>query len=372
MKKNALLMSIGAITILASCSSENQKQQQQETYKVISALVTDTVITNEYVGEINALQNVELRSRIEGFIETILVDEGAIVSKGQLLFTISSREYQQNLQKAKAGLQNALAELKSAEIELVNTQKLLEKKIVADTEVEMQKAVVEALQAKVAEAQSDQAQANLNLSFTEVRAPFEGIINRIPNKEGSLVEEGTLLTSISNNKEVYAYFHVSEKDYLDYTISKGEGKSKEVTLVLANGSTYNYKGLVETTESEFDKSTGNIAFRAKFPNPDNLLKHGASGKVVVKTDLKNAMLIPQKSTFEIQGNVYVFVVNNEGIVQQRQINLISRLSHWYIIEPLLTQERIIYEGIQKVKDGDQVQTELVSFSDNSNSNKDKK
>jgi RND family efflux transporter MFP subunit len=348
MKKNTLLLGIGAVMILASCSTKSQKEQQQETYKVTSPHVTDTVITNEYVAEINALQNVELRSRIKGFIEIIMVDEGATVRKGQLLFTISSREYQQNLQRTKASLQNAFAELKSAEIELANTQKLLDKNIVSITEVEMQQSKVDALKANVAEIQSDVAQANLNLSFAEVKAPFDGIINRIPNKVGSLVEEGTLLTSISNNKEVLAYFNVSEKDYLDYAISKGEGKSKEVSYCLANGTLYKHTGIIETTESEFDKSTGNIAFRAKFPNPENLLKHGASGKVLVKTELKNAMLIPQKSTFEIQENIYVFVVTEDNKVQQRKncshSTIATFICHQFHLLPMIKLFTKVYKS----------------------------
>lgn len=362
MKKNALLLSVGAIMILASCSTKSEKEQQ-ETYKVTSPLVTDTVITNEYVAEINALQNVEMRSRINGFIETILVDEGQTVRQGQPLFTISSKEYQQELLKAKAALKSAMADLKSTEIELENSQKLLDKNIIGKPEYDLAAAKVESLKAQVEEAESDKAQAEINLSFAEIKAPFDGIINRIPNKTGSLIEEGTLLTSISNNKEVFAYYNVSEKDYMDYATSKGEGKSKEVSLVLANGTLYNHTGKIETIESEFDRSTGNIAFRAKFPNPEDLLKHGGSGKVLVKTELTNAMLIPQKSTFEIQGNLYVFIVDAENMVKQRQIIPLARLPHLYAIEHLLSaNEKIIYEGIQRVKDGDKVQTETVSFS----------
>jgi membrane fusion protein (multidrug efflux system) len=134
-------------------------------------------------------------------------------------------------------------------------------------------------------------------------------------------------------------------------------------LVLVNGTLYNHTGKIETTESEFDRSTGNIAFRAKFPNPENLLKHGGSGKVLVKTELKNAMLIPQKSTFEIQGNIYVFIVDAANMVKQRQIIPLARLPLLYAIEHSLSaNEKIIYEGIQRVKDGDKVQTETVSFS----------
>jgi membrane fusion protein (multidrug efflux system) len=370
-KFKLLFLLIGTLNI--ACNSKKEGAQIDENVvPVITVSKQDTIVQNSFVADIQAKKNIEIRTRASGLVQQIFVNEGQFVKKGQRLFKINDAELRMELNKVAANLKQAAAEIKIAEIEVNQLQALYAKDFVALNELDMAKAKLAAARAKYAFVNAELSAVKQKIEFTNIVAPFEGVLDVIPFKEGSLVEEGTLLTSISNNKEVYAYFHVSEKDYLDYTISKGEGKSKEVTLVLANGSTYNYKGLVETTESEFDKSTGNIAFRAKFPNPDNLLKHGASGKVVVKTDLKNAMLIPQKSTFEIQGNVYVFVVNNEGIVQQRQINLISRLSHWYIIEPVLTQERIIYEGIQKVKDGDQVQTELVSFSDNSNSKKDKK
>jgi membrane fusion protein (multidrug efflux system) len=367
MNRNTLLLSVAAIIILASCST-NTTKEAQEKYQVVTPLITDTLITNEYVAEINAFQNVEVRSRIKGFIETILVDEGQTVRKGQTLFTISSKEYLQDVQKTKAALKSAMADLKSAEIELNNSQKLFDKKIIGLPEYDLAAAKVQAMKAKVEEAESDKAQAELNLSFAEVKAPFNGIINRIPNKTGSLVEEGTLLTTISNNKDVYAYFNVSEKDYLDYATTKGEGKSKDVSLLLANGRLYNHTGKIETTESEFDKSTGNIAFRAKFPNPENLLKHGGSGKVQVKTELKNVTLIPQKSTFEVQENIYVFVVDASNKVQQRKIVPSYRLPQLYVIASGLSpNDKIIYEGIQKVKDGDVVLPEPISFSQIANS-----
>jgi RND family efflux transporter MFP subunit len=372
MKKNTLIWSIAAALLLAACSTD-KKKETQEKFQVVHPIVKDTIYLNEYVAEINALQNVEVRSRIKGFIESVLVDEGQAVRKGQTLFSINQQAHKLDLSKARAALKSATADLKSAEIELENIEKLLKKKIVAPTEVDIQKAKVDALKAKVAEAESDEAQAELNLSFTEIKSPFDGIINRIPNKTGSLVEEGTLLTTVSNNKEVFAYFNVSEKEYLEYATSKQEGNSKEVSLQLANGNYYKHSGIIETIESEFDRSTGNIAFRAKFPNPDNLLKHGASGKVLVKNKLKNAMLIPQKSTFEIQGNIYVFLVTAANTVQQHKIIPITRLPQIYVIEPSIgSNEKIIYEGIQKVKDGDKVITETVSFSQITNLKKERK
>jgi len=366
MKKITFPLGMLAILLIAACSS-NKIKETEEKYQVVNPLVMDTIYQNEFVAEINALQNVEIRSRIKGFIENIYVDEGQTVHKGQTLFTISSKGFQQDLLKAKASLKSAMADLKSAEIELQSTQNLLDKNIISKPELDLAKAKVDAMNAKIAEAQSDEAQANLNLSFAEIKAPFDGIINRIPNKTGSLVEEGTLLTTISNNKEVYAYFKVSETDYLNYITAKGEGKSKEVSLVLANGSLYNYTGMIETTESEFDKSTGNIAFRAKFPNPEQILKHGSSGKVLVKTALKNAMLIPQKSTFEVQENIYVFVVDKNNKVQQRKVVPSQRLPQLYvIISGLSNDDKIIYEGIQSVKDGEKIVPETVSFTNPKN------
>ena len=366
MKTIALLLSISAILFLAACSS-NSKKETEEQFQVLNPFISDTAYQNEYVAEINSLQNVEVRTRIKGFIENIYVDEGQTLKQGQTLFTISSKEYQQDLFKAKAALKSAMADLKSAEIELANAQKLVDKNIVSNTELEMMQTKVDAMNAKVAEAQSGEAQAELNLSYTEIKSPFDGIINRIPNKTGSLIDQGTLLTTISNNKEMFAYFRVSEADYLNYITGKQEEKSKEVSFMLANHTLYSHKGLIETTESEFDKSTGNIAFRAKFPNPEQILKHGSSGKVLVKTKLKNAMLIPQKSTFEVQANIYVFVVDENNKVQQRKVVPSLRLPHLYVISSGLSpDEKFIYEGVQRVQEGDKIIPKTISFSQTTN------
>ncbi len=362
MKNSALsIFVLVSIVLFVSCTSGgNGETNANEKYKVISPLVKDTVYTNEYVAEINAFQNVEIRARVNGFIENIHVDEGETVYKGQLLFTISSQKYKQDLQKAKAILQNANAELKSAEIDLENAEKLLEKKIVAETDLEMMKTKVDAMKAKVAEAQSDEEQAQLNLSFAQVKAPFDGIINRIPNKAGSLADEGTLLTTISDNKEVFAYFNVSEIDYLNYVVSSEKGESKEVSLMLANNTLFANKGIIETTESEFDHYTGTIAFRAKFPNPTGILKHGASGKVLVNSFLPNAILIPQQCVFEVQENLYLYVIDKDNTIKQRQIIAEMRLGNMYLVtEGLSETDIVLYEGIQLIKEGDKIIPDFI-------------
>lgn len=356
----AFIVLLLSMTII-SCENKEKVEELPEKYLVINPIQADSSFNQEYVAEIQSIQNVELRARAKGFLERIYVDEGKSVSKGQLLFSLNSSEYQQEIAKAKAQLAAALAELKQIEVDIKNAKILSEKNIVSKSELEVAQAKKEAIMAKIKEAEANISMANISLSYTDIRAPFSGVINRIPNKIGSLVEEGTLLTTISNNTEMFAYFNVSETDYLSYIYQNIQ--NNKVNLKLANGMIFSHEGVIETIDSEIDQSTGNLSFRAKFPNPDKLLRHGASGKVVVKTKLKNAMLIPQKSTFEIQGNVYVFVVSGDNTVQQRQIIPTERLSQMYVIEPTIkTSDKIIYEGIQKIKDGDKVLTEIIPFS----------
>lgn len=361
MNKFSLIGLVGIMGIILSCTTHNQKEKK-EIYQVVNPVIRDMDYINEYVAEINAIQNVELRSLKRGYLQSILVDEGQRVHKGQVLFKIKSDGVLQEVAKTSATIKTMQAELKSAEIELETARRLFDKKIIGRPEYDLAIAKMESLKAKVDEAKSVKAQASIDLSQTNIVAPFSGIINRIPNKLGSLIEEGTLLTSISNNSEMYVYFNMSEMDYLNYAIKKQDGNDKEVSLILANGINYIHKGKIETTESQFDKSTGNIAFRAKFPNPENLLKHGGSGKVQVKTTVPNAMVIPQKSSFEIQENIYVYVVSKDSVVQKKLIKPLYTLRHYFIVDPKLdVREKILYEGIQKVKEGDKISFKTIPF-----------
>lgn len=359
MNKSSLLWGTWLSIILISCSDKTVKNEEQ-TYLVVNPIVQDTTYERDYAATINSFQNVEIRSKVKGFVEDIYLDEGQKVKKGQILFKLNSKEYEQHVHKAEAAIQSTLAELRASEIEVENTKKLFDKNIVSKSELDLITTKVNINKAKVNEARVAKEQAILHVEFTKIKAPFDGIINRIPNKKGSLIDEGTLLTSISNNESVYAYFSVSEIDYLDYVQSKS--KNNTVTLSLANNSIYPYKGTIETTETEFNKETGNIAFRAKFPNPERLLKEGGTGKVLVKKLYKNAIIIPQKSTFEVQGNIYVYLVDKNNTVYSKKINPINRLSNYFVLDKDLTKEdKIIYEGIQSIKTGDKVKFKLIKI-----------
>jgi membrane fusion protein (multidrug efflux system) len=345
MNKTLWLISLYAFVSLPACKSKKEEKSETGKYAVTSPLVMDTSITKEYVAQIQSLQNVEIRTQVKGYLEAINVDEGQYVKAGQVLFNIMPKEYEAEMEKAKA-------EAKSAELEWQNTKTLAEKNIVSTTEQAI-------AQAKLDKAKAELAQAELFVSFTKIKAPFDGSIDRIRFKKGSLADEGTLLTTLSNNREVYAYFNVSEVEYLNYKARKATDK-QNATLFLANGQEHEYKGTIETIESEFDNATGNIAFRAKFPNPQLLLKHGETGKVQLVVPLKDALIIPQKATFEIQDKIYVYVVGSDNKIRATNILINQKLPNLYIIESGLSPtDKILLEGVQTVKDDDKIEPEFL-------------
>lgn len=352
--KPLVIISLCLAICLNACQSKTDLEKPK-TYTIISPRVVDTVYEDMYVAEVQALQHIELRAKAKGMVETVHVDEGKMVQAGQTLFTLANSEFSQALQITKAATRSTEAELKLSIMERENAKKLFEKKIIGKSEYDVAVAKVDILKAKLEETQAQEKLAQLNLTYLKVTAPFTGTINRIPHKKGSLVEAGTLLTTLSHNKEVFAYFNVSENDYLDYQMASDSNEHRRVKLILANGSTYPYSGVIDAVESEIDRETGTMRFRARFPNPDDLLKHGAGGKVVKTKMLHQALMIPQKSTFEIQDKVFVFVVNENNVVEQRNVDIAMRFQNYYAIASgLKPNERILFEGVQLVKAGDKI------------------
>lgn len=350
-----------AMALLFSCESNNEKITK-ETFPVVSPVYLDTVTHVDYVTGISAVKNIEIRSMIGGYLSAVHVDESDYVSEGQLLFSINNVSYKEAVTKTSALLKVAKAEANNAELELQNIQNLVAKNVVAKTELEFAKNKLQIAKARVEEALAEETHARQMLSYTQIRAPFTGIINRLPQKIGSLIDEGTLMTSLSQNNEVFAYFDISEREYLNL-MSKLTTKSpleREVQLVLANSEVYSQPGIIETMESEFDEGTGNLSIRARFENKKNILKHGASGKIRIKQDFKNVLVIPQKSTFEVQDRLFVYVVDKKNTVQTRQIEVSSRLPHLFIVSKgLKNSDKIIYEGIQLVQDGMTIKPKTV-------------
>lgn len=341
------LLSLIVFVGFASCHSRQEQKKEPGKYPVTSPLVKDTSFIREYVAAIQSLQNIEIRAKVKGYIESIHVDEGQLVKAGQILFRIRPKEYEAELLKAKAAL-------RTAELELQNVKKLTAKNIVSQTELD-------AAEAKLEEAKAEEGLAELYVSYTQVKAPFSGTIDRLKFKVGSLIDDGTLLTTLSDNKEVYAYFNLSESEYLAYQSKAPDKDKNSASLVLANDQPHPYPGVVEAVAGEFDKNTGSIAFRAKFPNPDLLLKQGETGKVQLKADIKNAMIIPQKSTFEMQDRIYVYVVDKNNVVQARNIGIRQKITNLYVVESGLSpNDTFLLEGIQNVKEDEKIQSVFVT------------
>lgn len=360
-KMKALLTNLFLLVALFTmgCSAEskvvNEAKTTEQVLPVTQIIAKDTVLSHEYVADIQAVQNVELRARVPGFLEKVYVDEGQEVKKGQLLFKLNDEEYKEELAKARANLQSALAEAKGIKLEIDRLRMLVEKNVISETEIDVAKSKLDAANSRIAAARSTVSNAAIKLSYTSIRAPFDGIIDRIPYRTGSLIDHGTLLTTASNISAIYVYFNVSESEYLQYIKTRAEEPTKEnnkVRLVLADGSPYPHEGEIETVESEFKSGTGSIAFRARFPNPEKTLKHGASGNIVLTNAVEDAVLVPQKAVFSIQDKNYVFLVDSTNQVSMKSFVPRTRFSSFYIVESgLKPGDRIVLEGIQSVQAG---------------------
>lgn len=343
MRRIPMIVGLLIVLGLTSCNSKKESHEAETKYLVTSPIKMDTSITKDYVAQIHAIRHIELRALEKGYLKEIHVDEGQFVKKGQKMFNIMPNVYQADLQKAEA-------EARIAEIELKNTQLLADGNVVSDNELSMAKATFEKAKAEV-------SLAKTHLGFTDVRAPFDGIMDHLHVREGSLLDEGELLTTLSDNSEMWVYFNVPEAEYLDYIMSKAKDEKQSVGLLLANNKRFNQTGIVQTIEGEFNHETGNIAFRATFPNPDKILRHGETGSILMTIPFKDALIIPQKATFEVLDKKFVFVVNQEGKVAQREITISGELPDLFLVEKGVTQkDRIILDGIRMVKDGDVVHT----------------
>ncbi len=344
MKSIVLLSSFIGITLLTGCQSHKEQKRNDLVFIVTSPLQKDTIVTREYVCQIHSIQHIELRALEKGYLEKIFVDEGEHVKKGQLMFQIMPLIYNAELQKAQA-------EANFADIEYQNTKQLSEKNIVSQNELALLKAKLDKSKAEVSLAQT-------HLEFTQIKAPFNGLMDHLRVRLGSFVNEGDLLTTLADNSNMWVYFNVPETEYLNYKTHEIEDKGISVNLKMANGELFEHKGEVKTIEADFNNETGNIAFRATFPNPKGLLRHGETGNILMRIPVKNAMIIPQKSTFEILEKKYVYIVNQHNVVHSQEIIVEAEMPDLFIIKKgLNVNDKILLEGVRKVKDNDIIHIE---------------
>nr|WP_214447794.1 efflux RND transporter periplasmic adaptor subunit [Flavihumibacter rivuli] len=336
-----LLIAFFALASLTACHNKHEQEEVEARFAVTSTIKADTSIVNDYVCQIQSFQHIEIRAMEKGYLQKIYVDEGQFVRKGQLLFQIMPMLYQAEFQKAEA-------EANYAAIEYQNTKSLADSNIVSKNELALAKA-------RLDKARAEMQLAKVHLGFTEIRAPFDGIMDKLQVKLGSLVDEGELLTTLSDNSKMWVYFNVPEAEYLNYKSGVKNDSMLTVHLQMANNELFDAPGKVETIEADFNNETGNIAFRATFPNRKGLLRHGETGNIKVMVPFRNAIIIPQKATFEILDKKYVYVVDKENRVQLRPISVAAEMIDLFIIDKGLAEnEKILLEGIRKVKDKDKI------------------
>ena len=334
--------------LLGGCGhSEEHEAEEQGRYPATSPLLADTVVAHDYVCQIHSVQHIELRALEKGYLQDVLVDEGQQVKEGQLMFRIRPVLYQAEVQRAQA-------EAEYAEIEYRNTKSLADSNVVSPNELAMAKAHFDKAKAELSAAQA-------HLAFTEIQAPFDGIVGRFHVRKGSLLDEGELLTELSDNSSMWIYFNVPEAEYLEYKKQSQTGNGTKVKLMMANGEQFDEPGEITAIESDFNNTTGNIAFRATFQNPERLLRHGETGNILMDSYLKQVLLIPQKATFEVLDHRYVYVIDKEGVLHTTRIEVGSELQHLFVVERGLNKDdHILLEGLRKVKDEEKVDVEFIA------------
>ena len=365
---NRLAMSVLVTGVLLSSCQKNNEQQQQwgaegpQPYPLITIATADGMLSEDYPAVIEGRENVEIRPKVDGFIEKIYIDEGASVRKGQLLFKINAPQYEQEVNNAHAAIQSAESSVNTAKMQVQKTEPLVAKGILNQYALQEAKYALEEKQAVLLQIKTNLANAKNNIGYTMIHSPIDGVIGSIPYKTGSLVSSASPqpLTTVSDISNLYAYFSMDEKKFLDFSDGQ-DGKSireklqqyPPVTLVLANGKEHSDKGKLETIGGLINSTTGAATLRAGFKNPGNRIRSGSSAIVRIARPYSKAVVVPQSATYEVQDKKFVYVVGKDGLVKSREIK-VNSLSNGqvYVIESgLASADQIVSDGMGNLRDG---------------------
>ncbi len=345
---------------LAGCGNKTQIPQASNEYAVREIKTTECNLSTSYPATIKGIQDIEIRPKVSGFITKVHVDEGDFVRRGQVLFSIDRVQYEAAVKSAEAAVRVARTTVSTQKLTVKNKKMLHEKKIISDYDMEMAENQLASAEAQLASARAQLIDARNNLSFCSVTSPSDGVVGTIPYRVGSLVSSSTAeaLTTVSNISKMYVYFSMTEKQLLEYT--KGTDGVKgalaaipAVNLQLADGSTYDQTGKVTNVSGVIDITTGSVSMRATFDNPQKILRSGGSGSVVIPIHKDNAILVPQKATYEIQDKHFVYVVGKDNKVKNTEITVLPQNdgTNYVVTGGLKAGERIVVEGINTLSDG---------------------
>ena len=360
MKKSRLVLLAASLVFLASCGQSKQSAGNAPEIAVMEVATTTDNLTNSYPATIKGKQDVEIRPMVSGFITKLHVDEGAVVRKGQVLFSIDPVQYQAAVQTAKAAVETAKAALSTQELTTANKRELNKKQIVSDYDLKMAENQLAQSKAALAQAEAQLVNAENNLSYTEVTSPSDGVVGTIPYRVGSLVSASiaTPLTTVADISEMYAYFSMTERQLLNLIREGGSMKEileklPDVHLQLIDGTMYPDTGRVETISGVIDQATGSVNLRALFPNDHNILRSGGTGNVVFPNPLENIIMIPQSATTEIQDKKFVYVLQPDNTIKNTEIKVftLNDGQYYYVMEGLKQGDKVVIEGVQALKDG---------------------
>jgi membrane fusion protein (multidrug efflux system) len=368
-----LLASLSLFFVACGSGNKGNKTQNNEPqpYPVVEISPQNTSLETTYPAMLQGQQNVDIRPKVDGFIEKIYVDEGATVRKGQSLFAINAPQYEQAVRTAFAAIKSAEAEVSVAQLQYDKTKPLVDKDIISKFDLDNAALILTAKKAALTQAKASLVNAKTNLGYTLVTSPTSGVIGSIPYKVGALVSSTSPmpLTTVSNINKVYAYFSLNEKQLLtiarEYQGATLEAKIKqipEVSLVLADGTTYPIKGKIETVSGQIDTQTGSSSLRATFNNPVGLLRSGSSATIVIPQNVENALLIPQKSTTDIQGQKFVYVVTDSNTVVNKAVDVmeITKGNFYVVTYGLKSGDKIVVEGFASLKEGSKIKPKVLT------------
>ncbi|RYE20497.1 MAG: efflux RND transporter periplasmic adaptor subunit [Sphingobacteriales bacterium] len=367
-----LFLIAGGMVIYSGCGSSNAENTAPPPPElpVISVSLKPVTTYTDFTASLQGSRDIEIRPQVDGYLEAILVDEGAQVRKGQTLFRIDARPYREQLNTATAIWLSAKAALESAAINVSKLTPLVQNNVISDVQLKQANAAYDAAKANVAQAHAQMQSAKINVGYSTITAPADGYVGSIPFKTGSLVGKTQLeaLTVLSENKLVHAYFTMSEVDFINFkqhfagsTIQEKINKLPGVELVLADNTVYPLKGKVELAQGQFDKTNGTISFRATFDNAGGLLRSGNTGKIRIPSISKDALLVPQESTFELQDKIMAYTLTDSNKVSGTLITVAGTSGRSYIVSKgLKNGDRIVLKGIDRLRDGMVIKPQLVS------------
>lgn len=362
MRRVNLGLGFVAVLLMASCGKKAEKVTTAPAYETMVTSKQNAELQLTYPVTIKGKEDVEIRPRVEGFIKRIYVDEGSVVKKGQLLFTVESPSTEANLRTAMAAVKSAQAQVNTAKLNVDRLRPLVDKKIISDVQISTAENSYQAALAGLSQAKASLTNAQISRSWANVTSPVNGVVGTISFREGSLVNSSNTLTTVANIGNVFAYFSLNEKDLVSF-LKNLQGKTQAekiknappITLFMADGTEYTERGKIETISGVVDETTGSANFRAEFTNSQGLLRSGTSGKIMIPEQLSDVVVIPQDATFQNQDKVLVYKVQGDSVVQAVvSVVPLPDGQNFAVTGGLSDGVRIVKAGASMLKNGDKI------------------